>query len=85
MFDDKKILYNTLWNILTRGNHDEVVIELANNLSSLCYKNGYYVNISFVEAVILIEIDFNKIVKKALELTKFYTHQIHKFWSIKLY
>ena len=33
----------------------------------------------FVEAVILIEIDFNKIVKKALELTKFYTHQIHKF------
>ena len=32
MFDDKKILYNTLWNILTRGTYDEVVIGLGNNL-----------------------------------------------------
>ena len=33
----------------------------------------------FVEAVILIEIDFNKIAKKASKMTRFYTHQIHKF------
>ena len=28
--------------------------------------------VGFVEAVILIEIDFNKIAKKALEMTRFY-------------
>ena len=36
-----------------------------NNLNSWCYKNGYYVNKTLVEAVILIEIDFNKIAKIA--------------------
>ena len=33
----------------------------------------------FVEAVILIEIDFNKTAKKALEMKRFITHQIHRF------
>ena len=34
---------------------------------------------AFVKVVILIEIDFNNIIKKALEMTGFITHQIHKF------
>ena len=38
-----------------------------------------------VESVILIEIDFNKIAKKVLEMKGFIIHQIHKFWNIKLY
>ena len=33
----------------------------------------------FVESVILIEIDFNKIAKKVLEMKGFIIHQIHKF------
>ena len=41
--------------------------------------------IVFVEAVILIEIDFNKIAKKASKYQVFITCQIHKFWNIKLY
>ena len=38
----------------------------------------------FVESVILIEIDFNKIVKKALEITRFYNSSNSKFRNIKL-
>ena len=72
MFDHKKVLWNTLWNILIRETYDEVIICLAINLNSSCYKNVYYINSSFVKVVILIEIDFNKIAKKALEMTRFY-------------
>ena len=72
MFDDKKILYNTLWNILTRGTYDEVVIDLAINLNSWCFKMVITSTEVFVEAVILIKIDFNKIAKIASEMTRFY-------------
>ena len=72
MFDDKKILYNTLWNILTRGTYDEVVIGLGNNLIVGDIKMVIMSTAFFVKAVILIEIDFNKIAKKALEMTRFY-------------
>ena len=54
-----KFAWNTLWNILTRETYDEVIICLAINLNSSCYKNVYYINSSFVKVVILIEIDFN--------------------------
>ena len=41
--------------------------------------------VGFVEAVILIKIDFNKISKKASEMIRFITYQIHKFLNIKFY
>ena len=42
----------------------------------------------FVEAVIIIEIDFNKIVKKTLEMTRFYNlsnSQILKYKTLSKY
>ena len=52
--------------------YDEIVIGLAINLNSWCYKMVIKSIVVFVKPVILIEIDFNKIAKKALEMIRFY-------------
>ena len=88
MFDDKKILCNTLWNILKRGTYDEVFIGLGNNLIVGDIKIVIMSTAVFVEAVILIEIDFNKIANIASEMTSFYNSsnsQILKYKTLSKY
>ena len=65
-------MWNTLRNILTRETYDEVVIGLAINLNSWYFKMVITSTEVFVEAVILIKIDFNKIAKTASEMIRFY-------------
>ena len=77
MFDEEKILWNILWNILTRETCDKLIICLAINLNSSRHKNVYHVNSSFAKVVILKEIDFNKIAKLASEMIRFYNSSIH--------